>query len=58
VEYQIGVAATDKHDAEVAGIEADSLEEAIAIFKNDFPEDADNITTITSNNGYEQLEEQ
>ena len=55
MEYQFGVAATDKHDAEVAGIVAESLEEAITIFKEEYPEDADNITCITSDNGYELI---
>jgi hypothetical protein len=53
--YQFAVKATDKHDEEIAEIEAESLEEAKRKFKESFPEDVDNITVITSDEGYEEF---
>ena len=53
--YQFGVRETAKHDAEVAEIEANSLEEAKKKFAEMFPEDVDNIDCITSDNGYEEF---
>lgn len=55
MEYQFGVRATDKHDGEVATIEADNLEEAKKKFGESFPEDVNNIDVITSDNGYEEI---
>ena len=55
MDYQFSVKATDKHDAEVAVIQADSLEEAKHKFKESFPEDVDNVDCITSDNGYEEI---
>jgi hypothetical protein len=54
MEYVFGVKETDKHDREVATIEADSLEEAKKEFAGLFPEDVDNVDCITSDNGYEE----
>ncbi len=55
MEYIFGVRATDKHDYEVASIEADSLKEAKQEFAKDFPEDINNIACITSDKGYEEI---
>jgi hypothetical protein len=55
MEYQFGVEETDKHDGEVAGYEANSLEEAKEMFASDHPEDVEHITCITSDNGYEEI---
>jgi len=56
-EYQFGVNATEKHDEEVACIEANSLNEAKKLFAKSFPEDANNINVITSDDGYEELDQ-
>jgi hypothetical protein len=45
--YQFGVKATEKHDGELAEFEANSLEEAIKMFAESFPEDIGNIECIT-----------
>jgi len=55
INYQFGVKATDKHDAEVATIEASNLKEAKKEFAKSFPDDVDNIDVITSDNGYEEI---
>jgi hypothetical protein len=46
--YQFSVKATEAHDGELAEFEADSLEEAIKMFADSFPEDIGNIECITS----------
>lgn len=53
--YQFGVNETDKHDGEVATIEAESLDEAKKKFAESFPEDVDNVTLITSDEGIEEI---
>ena len=50
MKYYFGVKATDKHDAELAIMEADSLEQAKKIFSEDHPEDVDNIDYINEEN--------
>jgi hypothetical protein len=56
MKYQFGVKATDKHDAEVGEVEADSLEEAKKKFAEMYPEDKNNVEVITSEkNGYEEI---
>lgn len=53
--YQFGVRETDKHDGELAEIEAENLEEAKRKFAEMFPEDVHNVEVITSDNGYEEF---
>lgn len=55
MEFQFGVRATDKHDGEVAVIEAKNLKEAKKQFAEMFPEDVHNVEVITSDNGYEEF---
>jgi hypothetical protein len=45
--YQFSVKATEAHDDELAQFEADSLEEAVKMFAESFPEDIRNIECIT-----------
>jgi len=53
--YQFGVKATEKHDEEVAVINARNLKEAKKKFAQSFPEDIKNIDCITSDKGYEEI---